>query len=215
MARQSGSDTTKSTPVPDSFVVDTSSNEEHHGIPRAIFFEDIANAVSKHSAQSLIDKLSSLSQKYRFFEERLIKGKDTLEDKMQEVKRALHAVKTLAEKSSRPDEKDREIETQFELSDGIYIRAAIPPTSKVCLWLGANVMVEYSHSEAIELLTKNLTSAESSFEETCNDINFLRDQLNTTDVNLSRVYNHHVQTVRTAAEKTKAARVSGGAVAKT
>lgn len=172
--------------------------------------------VLKWPAPALIEKLSSLSQKYRFFEERLIKGKDTLEEKIAEVKRALHTVRTLADKSVRlGGASGGEIETRFELSDGIYLHASIPASTTVCLWLGANVMVEYTHNEAIELLTKNLASAESNFEDTCNDVNFLRDQLNTTDVNLSRVYNYHVQSVRTAAEKTKMTTAKGSAVAAT
>jgi hypothetical protein len=35
----------------------------------------------------------------------------------------------------------------FELSEGIYSRAKIEDTDSVCLWLGANVMLEYSCDE--------------------------------------------------------------------
>ncbi|CAN8074880.1 unnamed protein product [Agarophyton chilense] len=183
-----------STPVGDDF---------HHGIPKAIFFEDIPEIVKKHTAPLLIDKLSSLSQRYRFFEEKLVKSRDTLEEKVAEVRRALKAVRSLAERSSRAGENAKDIQTHFELSDGIYAKARIPPTNKVCLWLGANVMVEYSHEEAESLLSSNLANAEKSFDGTCSDISYLRDQLNTTDVNLSRVYNHHVQTMRSATSKSK------------
>jgi hypothetical protein len=58
------------------------------------------------------------------------------------------------------------------LCDNIYAKATIVPTNdRVCLWLGvciylnnlpplthssqANVMLEYSYEEAIEMLTKN------------------------------------------------------------
>jgi len=77
-------------------------------------------------------------------------------------------------------------------------------------------MVEYSYDEAIALLTKNLTSAQDNLKDTCVDINYLRDQLNTTDVNLSRVYNHHIQSVRKAAAAGKASRtaVAGEVAAK-
>ena len=37
----------------------------------------------------------------------------------------------------------------FELSEGIYSRAKIEDTDSVCLWLGANVMLEYSCDEVI------------------------------------------------------------------
>ncbi|KAI0563909.1 Prefoldin [Gracilaria domingensis] len=186
-----------STPVAEDF---------HHGIPTAIFFEDIPEVVGKHTAPILIDKLSNLSQRYRFFEEKLVKSRDSLEEKVAEVRRALKAVQSLAERSSRAGENAKDIETHFELSDGIYAKARIPPTNKVCLWLGANVMVEYSHEEAKSLLAKNLANVEKSYDETCSDISYLRDQLNTTDVNLSRVYNHHVQTMRSAPKNSKSAK---------
>ena len=35
----------------------------------------------------------------------------------------------------------------FEVSEGIYSRARIEDTDSVCLWLGANVMLEYSCEE--------------------------------------------------------------------
>lgn len=155
--------------------------------------------MEKHTASALIDKLSSLSQKYRFFEERLVKGKDTLEDKIAEVKRAISAVSALSDRNSRSETIGKSIETQFELCDGIYVRASVPQSATVCLWLGANVMVEYTHTEALQLLNKNLSSAEKNHLDTTEDIAFLRNQLNTTDVNLSRVYNHHVQSVRSNA----------------
>ena len=35
----------------------------------------------------------------------------------------------------------------FEVSEGIYSRARIEDSDSVCLWLGANVMLEYSCEE--------------------------------------------------------------------
>lgn len=37
--------------------------------------------------------------------------------------------------------------TDFEVSEGIYSRARIEDADSVCLWLGANVMLEYSCEE--------------------------------------------------------------------
>jgi hypothetical protein len=37
--------------------------------------------------------------------------------------------------------------TDFEVSEGIYSRACIEDSDSVCLWLGANVMLEYSCEE--------------------------------------------------------------------
>lgn len=35
----------------------------------------------------------------------------------------------------------------FEVAEGIYSRASIEDSDSVCLWLGANVMLEYSCEE--------------------------------------------------------------------
>lgn len=46
---------------------------------------------------------------------------------------------------------------------------------KVGLWLGANVMVEYTHDDALKLLAKNLANAEAKIAETDGDISYLKD----------------------------------------
>ena len=53
-----------------------------------------------------------------------------------------------------------QLEIDFLLTDTIYGRAKVKKNvQKVCLWLGANVMVEYSFDEARTLLNKNLENA--------------------------------------------------------
>ena len=94
---------------------------------------------------------------------------------------------------SRHDSEQKELSTNFLLSDNIWAKAKIPNTTgKVGLWLGANVMVEYSYGEAITLLGKNLANAEAKIKETETNIDFLKDQCTTTEVNLARIYNQGV-----------------------
>ena len=81
----------------------------------------------------------------------------------------------------------------FLLSDGLYASAQIPPTDKVCLWLGANVMLEYTIAEAKELLRKNQSSATENLVKVNEDLNFLRNQLTTMEVNMARVHNWDVK----------------------
>ena len=63
-----------------------------------------------------------------------------LKSQVPDIKSSLAMIKKLREKKSSEDQ----METQFLLSDQVYAKAVIPPTDKVCLWLGANVMLEYS-----------------------------------------------------------------------
>ena len=93
-------------------------------------------------------------------------------------------------KAKYEDESDKELSTNFLLSDNIWAKAKVPNTTgKVGLWLGANVMVEYTYDEAVKLLSKNLHNAESKIKETEDDLDFLKDQITTTEVNLARIYN--------------------------
>ena len=77
---------------------------------------------------------------------------------------------------------------------------------KVCLWLGANVMLEYPREEAILLLQDNLKNAKEALVTITDDMGFLRDQITTTEVNMARVFNWDVK------ERRKAKTADGGAV---
>ena len=108
--------------------------------------------------------------------------------KLPDIKKTLEMVVML--KAKYEDESSKELNTNFLLSDNIWAKAKVPNTSgKVGLWLGANVMVEYTYDEAVKLLGKNLHNAESKIKETEDDLDFLKDQITTTEVNLARIYN--------------------------
>ena len=74
----------------------------------------------------------------------------------------------------RNDQEKKTIITDFILSHNLYSKAEVEPTDRVCLWLGANVMLEYTNREAEELLTKNLTQATASMDQTQIDLDFLK-----------------------------------------
>jgi hypothetical protein len=102
---------------------------------------------------------------------------------------------------------DEPIETQYELADTLWANAKIPPTETVNLWLGvcyyivnkytthiqANVMLEYPLEEARDLLTEKLGKAKQSLKEVKEDLDFLREQITTMEVNTARVYNWDVK----------------------
>ena len=82
------------------------------------------------------------------------------------------------------------METNFLVSDNIWAKAKVPNTTgKVGLWLGANVMVEYGYDDALKLLAKNLSNAEERLKEHDGDIDYLKDQITTSEVNIARIYN--------------------------
>merc|ERR1712244_26853 len=136
-----------------------------------------------------IKELDEVHQKYKFMENSLSSRRKRLKSQVPDIKSSLAMVKKLREKKSA----DETMETQFLLSDQVYAEAVIPPTDKVCLWLGANVMLEYTLDDAEKLLKKNLESAESSIQQIAFDLDFLRDQMTITEVTMARLYNWDVK----------------------
>ena len=88
----------------------------------------------------------------------------------------------------------------------MFATANIPPSGKVCLWLGANVMLEYSVEEAQMMLEKNLNDAKAREAQINSDLLYLKDQITTTEVNIARTYNFDV--IRRREEKRQ--RLAGG-----
>ena len=91
-------------------------------------------------------------------ENSFLRERQNLRTKLPDIKKTLEMVALLKQKHASDN---KEVESNFLVSDNIWSKAKVPnDTGKVGLWLGANVMVEYTHDDAIVLLSKNLASAE-------------------------------------------------------
>lgn len=66
------------------------------------------------------------------------------------------------------------------MANNLYCTASVPLIDKVCLWLGANVMLEYDIDEAQALLGKNLSTVLKILDSLEEDLDFLQDQFTTT-----------------------------------
>eukprot|EP01119_Soliformovum_irregulare_P003318 TRINITY_DN13707_c0_g1_i1.p1 TRINITY_DN13707_c0_g1~~TRINITY_DN13707_c0_g1_i1.p1 ORF type:complete len:174 (-),score=41.54 TRINITY_DN13707_c0_g1_i1:40-561(-) len=159
------------------------------GIPATPFLENIEAFIKdEEGADQALAKMQENHSKYKLMEMSLTKSKQNLNNKIPELRQTLDAVKTLQGKH----EANESMTTNFELTDGFYAQATVSP-STVCLWLGANVMVEYTFQEATTLLTGNLEAAEKNMANLIEDLAFLKDQITTTEVNMARVFNYNVK----------------------
>lgn len=147
------------------------------------------------SADKVLQTLDENHGKYKFMEYNLLNKRRRLNTQIPDLEKALEMIKKLQQEKDN----SKELETQFLLSEQVYAKAVIPPTDKVCLWLGANVMLEYSLDDAQETLTKNLEAAKRILGYVEHDLDFVRDQFTTTEVNMARIYNWEVK--RRQAEK--------------
>ncbi|XP_029801341.1 LOW QUALITY PROTEIN: prefoldin subunit 3-like [Suricata suricatta] len=164
----------------------------HIGIPEAVFVEDVDSFMKQpgnETADTVLKKLEEQYQKYKFMELNLAPKKRRLKGQIPEIKQTLDILKYMQKKKDSTNS----LETRFLLEDNLYCKASVPPTDKVCLWLGANVMFEYDIDEAQALLEKNLSTATKNLDSLEEDLDFLRDQFTTTEVNMARVYNWDVK----------------------
>uniref|UniRef100_A0A453JYT3 Prefoldin subunit 3 n=1 Tax=Aegilops tauschii subsp. strangulata TaxID=200361 RepID=A0A453JYT3_AEGTS len=127
-------------------------------------------------------------QQYKMVEMKLLAQQRELQAKIPDIEKCLDIVATLKAKKALGEA----LIADFELSEGIYSRAKIEDSDSVCLWLGANVMLEYSCDEANELLKSNLENARASLEVLVGDLHFLRDQQTITQVTIARIFNWDV-----------------------
>ncbi|KAI1898201.1 hypothetical protein AGOR_G00069910 [Albula goreensis] len=168
------------------------SKKKHLGIPEAVFVEDVDSFMKQpgnDTADVVLRRLDEQYQKYKYMELNLAQKKLRLKSQIPQIKQTLEILRHMQKKKDTTDP----METRFLLADSVYLKASVPPTDKVCLWLGANVMLEYDIDEAQSLLEKNLATASRNLESLEEDLNFLRDQFTTTEVNMARVYNWDVK----------------------
>ncbi|CAF2760528.1 unnamed protein product [Rotaria sp. Silwood2] len=172
--------------------ITSGTDSEHLGIPKAVFVEDVDSFMQQpenDSADTVIRRLDDLNSKYRFMEMNLLQKKKRLRGKLPDIQICLDMVEQLR----KYRENGSDMDTNFLLAHNLYGKATIPPTDKVCLWLGANVMLEYTLDEAEELLRGNQKTAQTTLEKVDEDLDFLRDQITTTEVNMARLHNWAVK----------------------
>lgn len=161
----------------------TTTNDK--GIPEMEFINDVETFMKGKEVTPTLQALDESLQKYRFLEINLLQKRARLRRQLPDFEKSIEVIKLLESK--------KEINTHFLMSSQLYSKARIPPTDSVCLWLGANVMLEYPLDEAKALLEKNLNTSQNNLKQIEEDLEFLRDQITTSEVNLARIYNWNVK----------------------
>ncbi|KZT19578.1 Prefoldin subunit 3 [Neolentinus lepideus HHB14362 ss-1] len=185
------------------------------GIPKAPFVANVEEYVGGYEAdvEPTLRKIQDALAKYRYMDANLQQRRQGLAEKIPDIKKTLAMVEFLRERregkqkaSSEGDDDDDDLDdedgdgdgkkpltTTFELNDTLYAEAQLENTDTVYLWLGANVMLSYKLPAAVTLLKSKLDVAESSLQNTTEDLEFLREQITMMEVNTARVYNWDVK----------------------
>ena len=180
-------------------------DEDHstkQDIPVATFIEDIDSYMKKEgTAEAALEKLQRLYNAFKFIEQRLTQKKTKLKIKLPEITKTYQSLLQMEEQAKLGEP----LVSHYELAQSVFAKAKINvhENDKVCLWLGANVMLEYPRAEAIELLRQQLADAKTALATTIEDMGFLRDQITTTEVNMARVFNWDVKDRRKKSQETE------------
>jgi hypothetical protein len=136
------------------------------GIPAARFIDDIeafANSFDPPaSSELLIGAYSDLFSKFKAYEQQLEQKRGVYQEKLPEIEKSIALVRHLREKKDAGDT----VIARYNLADTVYSKAEVDCSRGIVnLWLGANVMLEYTYDEALELLTSKQAVAKKDYRE--------------------------------------------------
>ncbi len=159
--------------------------------------------------EASLGAFNELYSKYKYMETSFERSKNIYKSKVPDIEQTLELIKLMLAKK----DEDETMLTNYSLSDTLYSTAEVRIGSTktyyhflnstffqvdlaagvVYLWIGAGTMVEYSFEEAIELLESQLVQTHSKIAELVDDLNFLRGNSITVEVNMARLFNHSVK----------------------
>lgn len=164
------------------------------GIPKAKFLENIDEYLKKDTAteddvNQFLTELQVRLDQYKYMQESKTQTLANINQKIPDIENTLETCKFLKSKSGE----EESIDVDYQLNDTIFASAEIEPVQNVQLWLGAGVMLEYPLDEAIEMLEDRLKKTLENKQITIEDLDYLRANITTMEVNTARVFNWDVQ----------------------
>jgi len=166
------------------------------GIPPAPFITNVEEFLGSpdEDVEGPLKSLQEMLAKYRFMEQNTLTRRQGYDEKEPELKRTLEVVEMLEYKKEHKET----LETTFELADTLYAHGEVEEVDEVHLWLGANTMLSYTIPEAKTLLNSKLVGIRQSQANAREDLEFLREQITVTEVNIARLFNWDVKRRREA-----------------
>nr|CAD2198175.1 unnamed protein product [Meloidogyne enterolobii] len=161
---------------------------KRRNILKALVLENVENYLTekKKTLDDVQEDERDNFRRYKLLETSALQQKAKIDESILDYQKSIDSLKMLAE------QKANSVLVTYKLDENLFSDAVIEEMDRVCIWLGANVMVEYKLEEAQTLLTNHLANIEQTNGETEEELDFLRDQITTTEVNLANLYNYGV-----------------------
>ncbi|CAK5113885.1 unnamed protein product [Meloidogyne enterolobii] len=150
---------------------------KRRNILKALVLENVENYLTekKKTLDDVQEDERDNFRRYKLLETSALQQKTNILD----YQKSIDSLKMLVEQKTK---KANSVLVTYKLDENLFSDAVIEEMDRVCIWLGANVMVEYKLEEAQELLTKHLANIEQTNGETEEELDFLRDQITTTGI---------------------------------
>ncbi|KAG0670065.1 prefoldin subunit 3 [Maudiozyma exigua] len=182
-----------------------STEKNARGIPAAPFVGEVEEYIKDPNDFELVfSKFQERLSMYKYMQESKASTVKQLRVRVPDIEHTLQVCETLQQQD---DDDDDQMEVNYQLNDTLYTKAVVDTKDKkVGLWLGADVMLEYPVEEAVDLLKERHKTAQKSLETALEDVEFLRENITTMEVNCARLYNWDVErrrALREAEEGTK------------
>lgn len=123
-------------------------------------------------------------------EAQILKHNEGIKIKIPDIEKAIEAVDYVEKKSKegKTEEDKKNLNIDFMVSNNLWAKAEVPIGETVCLWLGADIMCEYTFEEAKALLKKNLENAITTLSNNENDLDFIKDQITVCEVSKKKYF---------------------------
>uniref|UniRef100_A0AC35TYT0 Prefoldin subunit 3 n=1 Tax=Rhabditophanes sp. KR3021 TaxID=114890 RepID=A0AC35TYT0_9BILA len=161
------------------------------GVPTAEVIEDVDSYLKVRPELSAEDAHQNLQTDYRKY--RMIVGELTNQkEKIAESLPNFNQCKAIIEVMKKKKEAGKTLTTQYKLADEIYQTATVEDLDSVILYMGAYVMVEYPLDEAETFMNKNITEVTKRLTDLDEELEFVANQVTTTEVSMAHFINHIV-----------------------
>ncbi|KAL6453105.1 PAC10 Prefoldin subunit 3 [Candida maltosa Xu316] len=167
-------------------------NTNPRGIPEAPFIEKVENVLKNPETEfdSTMSLFQQRLQQYKYMELSKKQQLADLQIKIPDIEKNLDVIRLIKEKKE-----DEKLVMNYELNDTLYSKAEVKvkELDSVYLWLGAEVMLEYNLEDATELLNERLKKNQEQLTIVKEDLEFLKENITTMEVNTARLYNWDVE----------------------
>ncbi|CAD1812255.1 Prefoldin subunit family protein [Candida parapsilosis] len=173
-------------------------NTNPRGIPEAPFIESVDVIIKDpdNEFQPVMSQFQQRLQQYKYMELSKQQQLADVNQKIPDIEKNLEIINYMkTSKATTNEDESEELTFNYELNDTLYNKATVDAKEleSVYLWLGAEVMLEYPLDEAVQLLNERLSKNQEQKRIVEEDLEFLRENITTMEVNTARLYNWDVE----------------------